>query len=1795
MHTDNSLKKILSLFPTDQLTIILPSLREDPLVWNQCKDPAFLACAEIWLGSNMSMWTPGNLALISLNMPDNCGDIQLQNEFLENESNQKKASAVYEGIRKQGGAPQTLSEAGWVAIALLDRIRSKMGREEMLLDVSSMDGRNGGFGWKTAIACAYDFQQQDDSFLRGLFNKRNPQKSIYFINHILFCHPLSMEDQIMCLHSMVAEFSGSIQVEWVKAISMSGRPTLAKLMARKLLENGGGYWNRLRQRIDVEASDWVELSGRALGYQQLATLCQFAEIPTQAKTMLEASQETIRYWLAGLAVQTVSIEASSQMENANHFRKMELYLPDHSASVYGEYGMANPENSELASDKMADVQRWSIFGQIQHALRIWKSGEKKAGTGIAREAVGRWVEIIEKNGMPSRFNQFIPDWKPYEMIQALLTMEMYDEAWICINAWMKLCPNDLELMKYYVDLSIQHHQYLAGLEYARIIRIYENTPLWTRKIALLLENLGMWQEAWEEWEALVSESSNPSELDLLKLAQAACNAGGHKRALEVATNIISTSPSGQAYYIAGSVLGQQNHNDEAIRFFQEAVNLEPENSQAWLMLAEQYQKTGNPDAGLETLQKGVAASPSSAVLHFSLGKEYLRRNMNSEALPYLEQAQKLDPNSLEVTVILLDTLFLLGHSAEAEIILESASKRWAGDPRLAYLQARLFKEHGELDKAIRSYEIAISYEKALPTWCIDFAALLIEVEERSETSNAGNLARAQQLLQRALVTIPDHFWARYLLGKTLLLKGEIAVAYALFCQLTEMPESSQKEPHWKLQADMGRAALALGMIDTALAILQEIAAQYPRNEEIHRTLAEAYLRANLDQEAIMEADAALQLSPANVDLLSWYARVMEQLGSVEKAVDALRCATQINPKRADLIIRLANLLKISEDASGVLRSMDLLLNIDQISNRDRWQAAVIYEEIHEYGRAMDILMGVLGGNHTCAPRLYLEIARISEKLGNLETAVDMVQMAIDLLPQSMGLFAYQADLFSRLGKYDAAIACYKLAISMADPTSPKVDSPDFLEDINYPGGMGNAAWRTEIARQDLIQYGYACLLRDLDHYQEALEHAEDAVRLAPDNPEFCYLAADLANSLLYEERAYHLLNVDRLLHIDQEQKQSFLDCYGLAIEMLLSRNDLPHADSLLATVGEYVESEPRLLAASSRIHLRKGGHETARHELDLALSMLKSRETDAATEVLPLWIGVAEIEFSNWKFGMDILKSLAKTHPNHPGIQVQYLRSLVKAAETSLDAQLVRCEKHLPPMELLERDGFDEFHQTLAALDRYSKIEEVQRWRVRGMAAFRPTPTNLKALQSLPMVEDDPAALARGLRISENQALVFELTERYPASPELLFQLVLSSQAVEMDHVWELARKLVEIVDYNPVYLAGVALLAERAGLLEDAEEAINEAVRIWNDEPGWHAWAAELNEKLSDFEEANVHWKLAVQLSPSNINYLLRLAYSLVQIGETNSAIEVLDSAKMENETRFEIYEMLALIYLELEKYQEALECAQQFNQLDGGSTRSLVQIGRICLKMERFDLALQYAQQAWEKSPVDVDAILLMTEVLDRSGRVQDALIILEKMDDVVVSSDTLGMQQARLIWKSRGAKNALPVMQELMQRFPEHAEILNLLAEVQAECGTVNEAVHTATTSLKIRPEQPSMHLLLGRLHRGTGQLDQAVHHFGEAIRQSPANIDAYLELGRTYQEQRQQMQAVRVYQQAMKISPDDYRPYYHAAIALRETKDYQGAEALLRRAVQLSPDDVSIRRQLAAIVALNMVYHSQEMHS
>ena len=46
-----------------------------------------------------------------------------------------------------------------------------------------------------------------------------------------------------------------------------------------------------------------------------------------------------------------------------------------------------------------------------------------------------------------------------------------------------------------------------------------------------------------------------------------------------------------------------------------------------------------------------------------------------------------------------------------------------------------------------------------------------------------------------------------------------------------------------------------------------------------------------------------------------------------------------------------------------------------------------------------------------------------------------------------------------------------------------------------------------------------------------------------------------------------------------------------------------------------------------------------------------------------------------------------------------------------------------------------------------------------------------------------------------------------------------------------------------------------------------------------------------------------------------------------------------------------------------------------------------------------------------------------------------------------------------------------------------------------------------------------------------------------------------------------------------------------LLLKASRDYPAAESMLRKAADKAPDDIKIHRQLAALVALNLVHNRQ----
>jgi tetratricopeptide (TPR) repeat protein len=130
------------------------------------------------------------------------------------------------------------------------------------------------------------------------------------------------------------------------------------------------------------------------------------------------------------------------------------------------------------------------------------------------------------------------------------------------------------------------------------------------------------------------------------------------------------------------------------------------------------------------------------------------------------------------------------------------------------------------------------------------------------------------------------------------------------------------------------------------------------------------------------------------------------------------------------------------------------------------------------------------------------------------------------------------------------------------------------------------------------------------------------------------------------------------------------------------------------------------------------------------------------------------------------------------------------------------------------------------------------------------------------------------------------------------------------------------------------------------------------------------------------------------------------------------------------------------------------------------------------------------------------------------------------------------------------------------------------------------------LVLDQSNPETLVALGTVDRVRGNLDQALAHLAQAIELQPGLVEAYLELGLTYQDRREVSNAIKPITKPLPWSATIPAPTCRQQLLTRKAATIANAEFMLRQASQLSPSDQNIRRQLAAVVALNIVNNLQE---
>jgi tetratricopeptide (TPR) repeat protein len=1791
------LERIKDNLSADRAAMIVPALMRNNLIWSALLEDAFWFELSAPDQLKKIRWDPVGLAAICLKiLPARTEDMNGLEAGLDPEL-RKSALAQMQTTLRFGLGPQNLFEAALLALAILERFRIIGSWDGLITELTRATAVTGQLLsiWQLPLAIVWGFTNYSADLLTHLSMAGQPKHAPWVV-HILLSYPMEFDRRLGLFFDFLPSSSLEFQIQVLKNLIAQGEKDLSLRLAQKLLKSKNATAS-LAGNIDVNSSS-AQISAKIVDLQHSATLAQLAGNPLQALALLEQSLALLEHW-RGRTLLSAGNAAShgGQNDQAAALINQLLSLQQQSGEIHGA---AILSIDDISGEKILDqliVEPWSPEATLQRARLIHQRGEYALSQEIGRTAFENW-QCIGSAPTPSSATT---DWTPDNFLKALMDIGLHDEA---LNYASSVLSCGVLIPQIFITaghLAFNQKKYLLAAEFASILSILEPKQIdHHRLLAHSLEKSGDVKRALNIWR-MITKQNAALPVDDLALAACAVNAGEYEEALNTAAQYFDNEAvSGLAYGLAGEALDGMGQFDKSIHMLEQGLAIQPDQERTWLALSDLCFKTQNQTRQLEVLRAGSVAVPDSTRIHFALGNTLAAMNRHAEALSCYRRSAHLDPKHPGIFVALIETCRHLGLTTEARVFLQQAEQNCLNDAGLAYQRAVIQIMDGDRHQGLVSLKLALEKEDAPLRWYVEYAEMVFAGDATDVPSDPADSEDALIILEAAGRRFPSEIAIQYWLAKARLISGDIERAKAEFEDLMEVPGAADKEWRWRLLYGLGEILLLQHQVEAAVASLAEAFDINPRHLRLQKIITRAFLEASLSQEAFNMAELVRKSSPMDAQILEWYGYIMEQLGRFDAAADAITLAAQLSPETHSYSIRLSRIYISQGNTELAQRRLAEIFAIPGVAVSDLLQVVELFLALQDAESAYFLLQRIKNESHALPPlALLLETASRFQKQQQIDKALMVVQYAIDTTPDIFGLYVFQADLLVEIRNLTTALASLQQA---AQILTKKTDGAPTSHDV-LPG------WFNGYQVPSGVYYRLGLLLRQVGKLDEALYNLEQAIVEEPERYLYWLAGIELVQALFNDLDHIMVRNVvDHLLSENQwspnllEQKFAAAELCAIFAEQYLLQGDIVQADYWIERGRTWQPDSTRLMAANARSLALKGAAFEAEQEFETVsagvlvtsiaqLPLCCLYQPDAAYRSA-YWIGWAAIECGYWDQGIELLTQYAATFSLEPAPLASLIKSLVLTAEQLVYWGELRIKHHAPGSKWNPGKAHALFQRTVTQLEKLTRLPDIDRFKARGILVFEPSVDNAQAFKAMIGSGVDATALAGGWRILGKYNEVAQLARQWNDSPGVLLQTALALSTINPGAALATVLHVLEQPKPNPLAFAVLALVNFKRGDFLLASEALENAISIWPNEPDWHIWAAEQYELLDRLDLAEQHLIAAAQLLPGSLDITLKHARLLGLMGNYWDAAEALEDAAKGDPGCLEIWLQLGNFRQALGDHQNALRCAEKVIDLDENSSAGLELAGNTALILGQSEKAYRYVLRALNINPKSLMLELLLCRVLITSQRRSEALDNLTKINPGDISSPDQAAIFIECLINLRGSSAAKPTLDDFLKLFPDNPILCRLSALSLMEENRLAEAEILVATALKADPSNTDLRLLDGQILRQIGQLDMAIHQLSESIRLMPSLLDAYLELGAVYQQQRQHELAITVYQQAMKIAPGDHRPYYQAGLALRETKDYRGSEILLRRAAQLAPRDLIIRKQLAAIVALNMVTSVQE---
>lgn len=292
-----------------------------------------------------------------------------------------------------------------------------------------------------------------------------------------------------------------------------------------------------------------------------------------------------------------------------------------------------------------------------------------------------------------------------------------------------------------------------------------------------------------------------------------------------------------------------------------------------------------------------------------------------------------------------------------------------------------------------------------------------------------------------------------------------------------------------------------------------------------------------------------------------------------------------------------------------------------------------------------------------------------------------------------------------------------------------------------------------------------------------------------------------------------------------------------------------------------------------------------------------------------------------------------------------------------------------------------------------------------------------------------------------------------------------------------------------------------------------------------------------NQYKDAVASYLRGLKVDPNHPILHLNLAKSYDALGEFEKAQSEYEASLKTKPGWLEAIENYADLLLKKNKTRNAGELVRHALNLNPKDAAMHTKLGDVYTRQSDFDNAEAEYNEALKICPEFPKALSGLASAYESTGRNEDALEIMERMENTAPQDSSMLCQYAHVLLSADRIEDAGKKIQLVYEKNPSDVHVLNLLGQYYICIGDERKASGCFKKIKALYPKYSEFYREGGMRYSQKGELKKAEEFYLRYIAQNPENVNGLHSIARNYEAQGNLTQAMSTYRQIEKFDSEN----------------------------------------------------------